>query len=57
MTTDNHEPTRQERREEKLRKKRERIVKHGKGMAQMYKDALEKRAKGLKTEPDKSSKS
>lgn len=35
--------TRQERREEKRRKKKERIKQHGKGLAQMYRDAIEKR--------------
>jgi hypothetical protein len=40
-----HGETRQERREKKLRKRQERIAKHGKGLAQMYKDAVEKRLK------------
>ena len=44
MTTDD-EATRQERREEKRRKKKERIRQHGKGLAQMYRDAIEKRRK------------
>ena len=35
--------TRQERREQKLRKKRERIPKHGKNLAQIYMDAIVKR--------------
>ena len=38
--------TRQERREKKLRKKRERIPQHGKGLARVYLDALIKRVKG-----------
>ena len=42
MTT-NEEETRQERREEKRRKQKERIKKHGRGLAQMYRDAIEKR--------------
>jgi len=42
----NHGETRQERREKKLRKKQERIAKHGKGLGQMYRDAVEKRLKG-----------
>jgi hypothetical protein len=42
--------TRQERREKKLRKKKERMVKHGKGMAQMYKDAVSKRLKSKQSE-------
>ena len=44
MTT-NDEATRQERREEKRRKKKERIRQHSKGLAQMYRDAIEKRRK------------
>jgi hypothetical protein len=42
----NHSETRQERREKKLRKRQERIAKHGKNLAQMYRDAVEKRLKG-----------
>jgi len=48
MTADeasNHDKTRQERRDLKLRKKKEQIAKHGKGMAQMYRDAVSKRLK------------
>jgi len=41
----NHEKSRQERRDDKLRKKKERIAKHGKGIAQMYRDAISKRLK------------
>ncbi len=41
----NHRETRQERRERKLKKAQERIVKHGKGLAQMYRDAITKRLK------------
>ncbi len=37
--------TRQERREKKLRKKRERIPKHGKSLARVYIDAILKRLK------------
>ncbi len=37
--------TRQERREKKLKKKRERIPKHGKTLAQTYRDAILKRLK------------
>ena len=40
--------TRQERREKRLKKKRERISKHGKGLIQMYKDAILKRLRGRK---------
>jgi hypothetical protein len=38
--------TRQERREKKLNKKRERVPKHGKGLAQLYRDIILKRLKG-----------
>jgi hypothetical protein len=37
--------TRQERREKKLRKKRERMPKHGKNLARIYVDAILKRLK------------
>jgi len=40
--------TRQERREEKLRKKREQMKKHGKNLAKIYMDAILKRLKGQK---------
>jgi hypothetical protein len=42
---DNQEETKQERREKKLRKKRERIQKHGKGLADIYKQAILKRTR------------
>jgi len=42
----NAEDTRQEKREEKKRKEKERIKKHGRSLAQMYRDAIEKRKKG-----------
>jgi len=35
--------TRQERREKKLKKKRERMPKHGKNLAKIYMDAIRKR--------------
>jgi hypothetical protein len=38
--------TRQEAREEKLRKKRAKIKQHGKGLVKVYRDAVEKRGKG-----------
>lgn len=44
MTTDD-EATRQERREEKRRKKKERIRQHSKGLAQIYRNAIDKRKK------------
>lgn len=37
--------TRQERREKKLRKKRERMPQHGKNLARIYMDAILKRLK------------
>ena len=43
-----HEPidTRQERREKKLKKKRERMPKHGKNLARLYVEAVLKRLRG-----------
>jgi hypothetical protein len=38
--------TKGDRREKKLRKQKERIQKHGKGLAQIYKDVVTKKAKG-----------
>ena len=43
---DNGLETRQERREKKLKKKRERMPKHGKNLARVYMDAIIKRLKG-----------
>jgi len=43
--TMNDAQTRQERREQKLKKKRERIPKHGKNLARIYVDAIVKRLK------------
>ncbi len=40
---DDHSETRQERREKKLRKKKERMPKHGKNLARTYMDAILKR--------------
>ena len=42
----NQEETRQERREKRLRKKRERMPKHGKSLARIYRDAILKRLRG-----------
>jgi hypothetical protein len=39
---------RQERREKKLKKKRERVPQHGKGLARIYRDAILKRLKRSK---------
>lgn len=41
--TDNEAETKQERREKKLKKKRERMSKHGKNLARVYMDAILKR--------------
>jgi predicted metalloprotease len=41
--TDNQGETRQERRERRLKKKRERMPKHGKNLAKIYIDAVLKR--------------
>ena len=41
----NNQETRQERRERKLSKKQARIAKHGRSLAQMYRDAIAKRLK------------
>jgi hypothetical protein len=38
--------TRQERREKKLKKKRERMAKHGRNLARIYMDAILKRLRG-----------
>ena len=43
---DDNERTRQEAREEKLRKKKAKIKQHGKGLIKIYKDAISKRGKG-----------
>jgi len=40
--------TKGDRREKKLRKQKERMQKHGKGLAQIYKDVVTKKAKGKK---------
>jgi len=42
VTTDDEE-TRQAKREEKRRKRKESIRQHGKGLAQIYRDAVKKR--------------
>jgi hypothetical protein len=43
--SDNISETRQERRERKLRKKKERIAQSGKGLVKIYRDAVLKRLK------------
>jgi hypothetical protein len=40
------EATRQEIRAEKLRKKRQKLKQHGKGLGKIYENAVEKRGKG-----------
>ena len=45
--------TRQERREEKLQKKRERIQKHGRGFVRSYKEAITKRINQLRAKKQK----
>jgi hypothetical protein len=45
MTEENGGETRQEKRAEKLRKKKAKIKQHGKGLIKIYKDAVEKRGK------------
>jgi len=44
--SDNGEETRQERRDRKLRKKKERIKKHGKNLSTIYMNAIRKRLRG-----------
>ena len=44
------EETRQERREKRLKKKRERIPQHGKGLVRIYKEAILKRINKLRNE-------
>lgn len=43
---DNRNETRQERRERKLRKKKERIAQHGKSIVKIYQSVVMKRLKG-----------
>ena len=40
---DNHTETKQERRDKKLKKKKEQVRQHGKGLATIYKEAVLKR--------------
>ena len=47
--SDNNIETRQERREKKLGKKKARIPQHGKNLAKIYKGAILKRLRGLRT--------
>ena len=43
--TESKKETRQQRREKRLKKKREQIQQHGKGLAKVYKNAILKREK------------
>ena len=45
--------TRQERREQKLKKKRERIRKHGRNLAHIYKEVILKRINRLRADKQK----
>ena len=47
---DNSYKTKQERREKKLQSMKERIKKHGKGLARVYKEAILKRIRHLRGE-------
>ena len=50
---DNQSETRQERREKKLQKKQERIAKHGRGLARVYKEAILKQINKLRKDKEK----
>jgi hypothetical protein len=50
---DNQRDTRQERREKKLKKKRERIPQHGKSFVRVYKEAILKRINKLRSDKEK----
>ncbi|MFC2048217.1 hypothetical protein ACFLSK_02160 [Chloroflexota bacterium] len=50
---DDMEETRQERRERKLKKKRERIPQHGRSLVRIYKEAILKRINKLRSEKEK----
>jgi hypothetical protein len=45
LPANDSEVTRQDKREEKLRKKKQKIKQHGKGLGKIYKDAVEKRGR------------
>ncbi len=50
---DSNEESRQQRREKKLRKKRERIPQHGRSLAQIYKEAILKRINRMRKDKQK----
>jgi hypothetical protein len=45
--------SRQERREERLKKKREKIPQHGRGLGRIYKEAILKRIRHLRSDKEK----
>ncbi len=53
MLNEGSHETRQEKRERKLKKKKERVRQHGKGLANIYKQAIEKRAGRARGTPAK----
>ena len=53
--SDENEEIRQERRDKKLKKKQERMPKHGKNLAKIYMDAILKRLKRQRGEKGQSS--
>lgn len=50
---DNYKETRQERRERKLNARRERVKKHGRNLARVYKEAILKRINKLRADKKK----
>ncbi len=48
-----NQETRQERRESRLKKKRERVPQHGRNLARVYKEAILKRINKLRSEKQK----
>ncbi len=50
---DNYKETRQERRERKLTARRERVKKHGRNLARVYKEAILKRINKLRADKKK----
>ena len=50
---DNGVETKQERREKKLQKRKERVAKHGKNLAHLYKEAILKRIGRLRNQKEK----
>jgi len=50
---DDQPETKQERREKRLKKERERIPQHGKGLVRIYKEAILKRIDKLRNEKQK----